>query len=102
MTRRTLRRALCAAMLAVLAAAGTDNRADTLIKKDGKQFDGRVVEETPTHVTFESSSGGVTLRQRVSRANIRSLEKQVVEGPGYCVIPIAGAIGDQVTAAAFR
>jgi ATP-dependent protease ClpP protease subunit len=100
MTRRTFR--TLAASLALLAAATTDNRADTLTRKDGKQFEGRVVEETPTHVTFESNSGGITLRMKVGRANIASIEKQVVEGVGYCTIPIKGAIGTEVTAAALR
>src|SRR5436305_1678449 len=58
--------------------------------------------ESPTHVTFESDSGGITLRMRVARAQIRSIERQVVEGTGYCVIPLCGAIGDQVTAAALK
>ena len=92
-------RALIAAVALVVA---TDNAADTLTKTDGKTFDGLVVAETPTHVTFESNSGGITFRQKIARAQVRSVEKVVLEGPGYCTIPIAGAIGDEVTAAAFR
>jgi membrane-bound serine protease (ClpP class) len=95
---RTLR-ALTAA-LAVLAAA--DNRADTLTKTDGKTFEGRVVAESPTHVTFESNSGGITLRQKVARTQIRSIDRPVLVGPGYCTIPISGEIGSEVTAGAFK
>lgn len=102
MTRRTLRRALGAALLTALVAVGTDNRADTLTKKDGKQIDGRIVEETSTHITMESDSGGITLRVRVAKTQIRSIERRVVEGTGYCVIPLSGTIGDQVTAAALQ
>src|SRR5690348_4183390 len=95
MTRRL--RALLAAA-ALLAVTTTDNRADTLTKRDGKTFEGRVVAETADSVTFESESGGITLRQRISRANIRSIQRQVVEGPGYCAIPFAGDVGRQIKA----
>jgi membrane-bound serine protease (ClpP class) len=102
MTRRLRALLAATAAAALLAVTTTDNRADTLTKKDGKTFEGRVVAETADSVTFESNSGGITLRQRISRANIRSIRKQVVEGPGYCVIPIKGMIGNEVTAAAFQ
>jgi membrane-bound serine protease (ClpP class) len=97
MTRR-LRAILAAAATAALLAVTTDNRADTLIKKDGKTFEGRVVAESADSVTFESNAGGITLRQKVSRANIRSIERQVVEGPGYCRIPFVGDVGRQIKA----
>src|SRR3954452_13926031 len=99
MTHRSFR--AFAASLA-LAALATDNHADTLTKKDGRQFDGRVVAESPTYVTFESNDGGITLRQRVARTQIRSHERQVLEGTWYCTIPLSGGIGDQVTAAALQ
>jgi membrane-bound serine protease (ClpP class) len=80
--------------------AATDNcaRADTLRKKDGVTLEGRVVAENADSITFESSSGGITLRQKIARAQIKSLEREVRQGPGYCAIPLTGEIGAEVTA----
>ena len=72
--------------------------ADTLKKTNGQTLDGRVVSEEKDAVVFEASMGGIQMRQRVPRAQIASLQKQVREGPGYVVLPIFGEIGVEVTA----
>ena len=84
--------------VAALLLAATNNRADTLTKTDGKRLEGRVVTESADTVTFESNAGGVTLRQKVARRQIRSIEKRVIEGPGYCKIPFVGDVGRQIKA----
>ena len=77
-------------------------RADRIERTDGRVLEGRIVEETKDAVTIEARAGELMFRQRVSRANIRSLKREVREGPGYCVIPIEGAIGVEVTADALK
>lgn len=80
------------------AAASQSARADTVEKLDGSIIEGRVVAETPDAVTVESNSGGITLRQKIARARIRAVRKDVLEGPGYCTIPLIGEIGRDVLA----
>lgn len=75
---------------------------DTLVKTNGQKFDGRVIAETADNVTFEVVSGGITFTQRVPRAQIRKLEREVREGPGYCAIPLMGDVGVEITAKALE
>jgi membrane-bound serine protease (ClpP class) len=75
--------------------------ADQIVRKDGTTLTGTVVAESKDAVTFESTAGGITLRQKIARSQIASLSRAVKEGPGYCPIPIRGAIGDDVSGAAF-
>jgi hypothetical protein len=96
MTRRS--RALLATAAVLVATATTDNRADTLTRKDGATFEGRVVAESADAVTFESNAGGITLRQKIARGQIRSIERVVVEGPGYCRVPFVGDVGGRIKA----
>ncbi|HYO09996.1 MAG TPA: ATP-dependent Clp protease proteolytic subunit [Tepidisphaeraceae bacterium] len=88
--------ALCAALL-VPALAGSVF-GDEILKKDGTRLTGTVVAETAEAVTIETVSGGITLRQKVARAQVAAVRRAAREGPGYCAIPIDGAIGDDVTA----
>ena len=74
--------------------------ADTVVKTNGQRLDGRVIAESADVVTFEVSSGGITFTQRIPRAQIRNLQKEVREGPGYCAIPLIGEVGVEITAKA--
>src|SRR2546421_7985288 len=76
--------------------------ADTLEKTNGEKLDGRVLAETADNVTFEVNSGGISFTQRIPRGQIRKLEREVREGPGYCGIPLIGEIGVEVTAMALK
>jgi membrane-bound serine protease (ClpP class) len=76
--------------------------ADTLRKTDGRILEGKVISETADGVVFEISSAGMTLRQRIPRGEIGQLTRPVREGPGYCVIPLAGEFGREITADAFN
>jgi ATP-dependent protease ClpP protease subunit len=73
--------------------------ADTLQKTDGSVLEGKVVGQTADVVTFESSQGGITLRQRIARSKVRSIQVEAREGVGYCTIPLCGDIGTEVKAA---
>ena len=84
-----------AAVLAIATAAA----ADTLQKTDGTTLEGKVVAQTADTVTFEMNEGGVTLRQRIARSKIRSIQVDAHEGVGYCTIPLCGDIGTEVKAA---
>jgi len=77
-------------------------RADTLERTNGQRLDGRVLAETADTVTFEVNSAGISFTQRIPRAQIRSIAREVREGPGYCAIPLIGDIGVEVTASALR
>src|SRR5687768_15317904 len=90
---------LCA-LVATLFSASV--RADTIVKTNGSRLDGRVIAEDANTVTFEIHSGGMTMRQKIARATIRSIDRQVREGPGYCALPLVGTVGDEVTAEAFE
>jgi membrane-bound serine protease (ClpP class) len=73
--------------------------ADTLQKTDGSVLEGKVVAQTADVVTFEMNEGGITLRQRIPRSKVRSIQVAAREGVGYCAIPLCGDIGTEVKAA---
>src|SRR6476660_2955871 len=72
--------------------------ADSLEKTNGQKLEGRVIGETADNVTFEVNSGGITFSMRIPRGQIRKLEREVREGPGYCAIPLIGEVGVEITA----
>src|SRR5258705_11440074 len=76
---------------------------DKVEKKNGQILYGRVIEETSDGIRFEPADalGGVVVFQ-IPKSQIRSITREVREGPGYCVIQISGEIGKDVTADAFR
>jgi hypothetical protein len=57
-----------------------------------------IVLETADALTIETNVGGITVRQRIPRKQIKSVKRPVHQGPGYCIIPIEGEIGKEVTA----
>ena len=80
----------------VLPAGGA--WGDELVKTDGTTLSGKVVVEQKDSVTFETHASGMTLRQKIARSQIRSIQREVREGPGYCPLPIVGVIGQDVLA----
>ncbi|MGN6368449.1 MAG: hypothetical protein ACTHN5_09330 [Phycisphaerae bacterium] len=84
---------LMAALVGTLGARG-----DTLVKKDGTALEGRVIAQDAKTVTFEANFEGLIVRQQVARSQIKSLQQEVVKGPGYCVIPMKGEVGVGITA----
>jgi ClpP class serine protease len=90
---RTARVAFAVASVLATACFG-----DQLVKNDGSTLTGKVVAEQKDTVTFETYSGGMTLRQKIARAQIKSIARDVREGPGYCVLPVVGRIGKDVLA----
>lgn len=56
-------------------------QADLLHLKDGRVLEGRVTEETATHITFETMIANIRVVERVPRAAVKSLEeKELPEG----------------------
>ncbi|MFI5378944.1 MAG: hypothetical protein ACHRHE_06595 [Tepidisphaerales bacterium] len=90
------------AVLIGLWATGIVCHADELRQKDGTVLRGRVISEQADSVTFETSSHGITVRERIPRAQIAAVVRDVAEGPGFCLVPIAGEIGVDVTADVLR
>jgi membrane-bound ClpP family serine protease len=93
--------ALLAALILFFAASQVA-AADRIERKDGRVLEGRIVEESKDSITIETRAGELMVRQRVSKANVRNVEREKREGPGYCVVPIEGVIGVEVTADALR
>ena len=94
MRRSRLAVVACVAVLFSAAAL----RGDVIVRTDGTRLSGRIVAETKDAVTLETTSGGISLRQKIARANIRAVERPLREGPAYCAVPIVGVIGEDVTA----
>jgi membrane-bound serine protease (ClpP class) len=76
--------------------------ADTLVKTDGTEMVGRVVGEDAQTLTFEQNMEGLVVRTRVAKAQVKTVEKEVVKGPGYCVLPLVGEVGTAITAETFH
>jgi hypothetical protein len=89
------------AVIASILLAGSA-LADRIEKTDGRVLEGRIVDESKDALTVESRAGDLMVRQKISKANIRSFKREVREGPGYCIIPIEGTIGVEVTPDALR
>src|SRR4051812_41775046 len=87
-----------AVLTIVLTIAAPAGAADQIVKIDGKRLSGRIVSETADSISFETNSGGMTMRQRIARSRIKSIERQLREGPAYCPLPITGVIGEDVLA----
>jgi hypothetical protein len=84
--------------LSVVFLASPSSFADRIVKSDGRVLDGRIVAEDQNSVTIESSLSGMTIRQRILKNQLKSVEREVLEGPGYCPLPIVGGIGGDITA----
>src|ERR1051325_2979681 len=86
------------AVVVVMLIGSIPAWGDTLEKTSGQKLDGRLIPETSETVTFEVNSGGITFTQKLPRAQIRKLERESREGPGYCAIPLIGDVGVEITA----
>ncbi|MBI3270198.1 MAG: hypothetical protein HYZ53_14405 [Planctomycetes bacterium] len=72
-----MRRALAGLALGfVVACTGATGRADELKLKDGASYEGKVIEEGESTVTFEITTGLVTGRVRFDRSRIASLARK--------------------------
>src|SRR3954454_24866843 len=87
--------------LAILAAE-PHLRADDVFTTDGHKFSGRIVAQDKSGVTLQMSSGGISLRKKFAPAQIKSIAREVREGPVYYPLPIIVGIGREVTADALR
>lgn len=78
--------------------------ADRIVLIDGNVFDGDVKSEDAQKVTLEISSAdsALVLTKQISKSNIKSWQRVSHEGAPYVVLPLRGAIGEDVTADALR
>lgn len=90
---------ICAVALSLLAMGAL---AETIEKTDGTTIEARIISEAADALTIETSIGGITMRQRLPRKQIKSIRRIVKQGPGYCIIPLEGMIGREVTADALE
>src|SRR5256885_10148539 len=86
----------------LLTALAAPVLADQVITKDGRSQTGRIVSEDGSGVTLDIQSGGLVMRKKIPAAQIKSISREVRDGPGYYPLPIIGVIGKDVTAEAFR
>jgi membrane-bound serine protease (ClpP class) len=100
--QREIPRTVILIALAAMLAATSPCSADTLTKRNGQTLSGRVVSEDKDVVVFEANFGGMVMRQRVPRSQIKSLSRQVREGPGYVALPLYGEVGVEITADALK
>ncbi len=82
-----------ACVLAALSVSSVCASADTIVLRDGRKFDGRLIEQTDAQVLFEVNRFGATMNMRFDRAQVASLNVPLREGPGLVYLPIEGAIG---------
>jgi ATP-dependent protease ClpP protease subunit len=75
-------------------------RADKFLMRDGTTIDGDVVSDNDATVTIEQSApfSGVTLSRKLDKAQVQTWYRSSRDGPAYVVIPIFGAVGEDVTA----
>jgi len=99
-------------MLLVLATTGW---ADRIVRKDGVVLTGRIVSQTDALVTIETDKYGGKTTISVPMSEIESIERGKdgspskppvkppdpprPKGPTYCVFPLTGQLGIEITAA---
>ncbi len=89
--------------LAVLAPGlVTSANADRIVLKDGRTIEGTVSREDDKTLTVEIRRVGVSLITTLSKSEVKTRDKPVREGQPYVVIPVHGAIGEDVTVDALR
>jgi ATP-dependent protease ClpP protease subunit len=76
---------------------------DRLVFQDGKTVQGEVVAEDAGSVTVEVFiPPGYTINRRLNKAQVKTWERPPHDGAPYVLIPIFGAIGDDVTVESLR
>ena len=94
-----LRSAFAAAVIALSAGLGL---ADTIVKKDGKVLEGRVISQSDKEVVFEWTKFGRTQisipMEEVASVKIGESQAEKKQGPGYVVLPLHGIVGKEITA----
>jgi len=98
-TAARLRRACAAAALALLAAAACPARADKLVLKTGRTFEGRLVRHDPDRVVFEIHMDGMVLKATYPADRVAAVRRaRLYADTLYYVVPIRGRIGEEVNA----
>jgi ATP-dependent protease ClpP protease subunit len=97
MSYRTIVIACVLALLPAARAAG-----DRVVLENGRTIDGRVVAEDAGSVTIQIELGSSTLTQRYNKSQVRSIARVERLPATYVTLPVVGAIGTDVTAAALR
>jgi hypothetical protein len=107
------------AALVFLLAQGQMVWADVIIMKSGRQFEGRVLEETDSYVKGDVMVGGIRVTASADRAKVASIERKPlpdgffnassvaaskptafpVGSTPYLVVPFTGTIGTDITPA---
>ncbi|MEI6972727.1 MAG: ATP-dependent Clp protease proteolytic subunit, partial [bacterium] len=83
-------------------ALATPGNAEHLVLTGGRTIDGTVIRETDTTLTIEVRDVGVSMTETINKAYVESRDTPTRKGAPYVVIPLRGAIGDDVTADALR
>src|SRR5439155_135348 len=100
----SIRRAPFFVAILCLLTLADPARADRIVLNDGNVFDGDVKSEDAQKVTLEISSAdsALVLTKQIGKSNIKSWQRVARQGEPYVVLPLRGAIGEDVTADALR
>ena len=99
-TRTSFLVLLASAVMSV--ALATPGNAERIVLTDGRAIEGTVIREDDKTLTIEVRRVGISLTTTISKSQITTRDKPSREGQPYVVIPVRGAIGDDVTADALR
>jgi ATP-dependent protease ClpP protease subunit len=89
---------LLAGILIVAAAA----RADRVVLKDGRSFEGEIKAEDEQAVTLEVVGATTGFTQKIKKVQIETWYRPTRKGAAYVTLPIVGVIGEDVNAEALR
>lgn len=76
LTRRLAARTRAAAAAGLIAIAALAASADVITLKDGRVYEGKITERTPTTITIRTLVAGIAMDVEVLRADIKSIEEE--------------------------
>jgi ATP-dependent protease ClpP protease subunit len=88
--------------IALLVAWAPPVWGDRVVLQNGRVLDGKVVAEDVATITLQMEIGSSTLTQRLKKEQLKSVTRTADVRPDYVTLPVIGAIGNDVTAAALR
>lgn len=88
--------------LVFLVACAAPAVADRVVLQNGRALECQVVAEDESGVTIKLEIGSSTLTQHYKKDQVRSVVRVAQVRPTYVTLPVIGAIGQDVTAAALR
>jgi ATP-dependent protease ClpP protease subunit len=86
----------------IVVALTMPANADRIVLTSGRAIEGTIIREDEKTLTIKARGVGMSLTETVSKSEVATRDTPSREGKPYVVIPVHGAIGDDVTADALR